>query len=132
MIAATLLERGLLFLPLVLNFPIGLVCIVSLAVIRSAESSELAASARKDVQGDDGEGYGNDSHTNRGNSEATHSIRHSARVLGEVLRDPVILVLLATVPVAKAVNPIGELTWQYIPKKYGISFAEVRLLPKVT
>ncbi|KAB5525778.1 major facilitator superfamily domain-containing protein [Coniochaeta sp. 2T2.1] len=116
LIAAAFLDHGFLFLPLLLNFPIGLLCIASLAFVRGTISSGSAASSRQDVQNDDND----DEHVNN----TSRSIRHSARILGEVLQNPAVLVLLATVPVAKAVNPIGELTWQYIPKKFGISFAE--------
>jgi len=102
-------------MPLLLNFPIGLLCVASLAFVRGTKSSESVASDESVDNNDN----------NNGNLNATQSIRHSARILGEVLQNPAILVLLATVPVAKAVNPIGELTWQYIPKRFGISFAEV-------
>lgn len=44
-------------------------------------------------------------------------------MLVQVLQDRLVLAFLATVPVAKAVNPIGELTWQYIPKRFDVSFA---------
>jgi Cu/Ag efflux pump CusA len=121
LIAAAFLDHGHLFLPLLLNFPIGLLCIASLAFVRGAKSSGAAAPGRQDVQDED-----DDEHI----KDTSRSIRHSARILGEVLQNPAVLVLLATVPVAKAVNPIGELTWQYIPKRFGISFAEViRTLP---
>ena len=126
LIAASLLDNGLLFLPLLLNFPIGLLCIGCLAVIHSTKSSEPAASRRTDELDDgDEDDNKNNANSKHGNLNASQSIRHSARILREALQDPAVLMLLATVPVAKAVNPIGELTWQYIPKKFGISFAEV-------
>lgn len=125
MIAASILDYGLLFLPLLLNFPIGLLCIVSLAAIRGTKSFESAVSGHEDGQEEDDDA---DNHNND-NLNASRSIRQSARILGEALRDRRVLVLLATVPIAKAVNPIGELTWQYIPKKFGISFAVVVLYP---
>ena len=126
LIAAAFLDRGFLFLPLLLNFPIGLLCITSLAFVRGTRPSVSAASGRQDVQDDaDNEHINNNDNENSGNLDTSRSIRHSARILGEVLQNPAVLVLLATVPVAKAVNPVGELTWQYIPKRFGISFAEV-------
>ncbi|KAB5554577.1 major facilitator superfamily domain-containing protein [Coniochaeta sp. 2T2.1] len=125
LIAAAFLDHGFLFLPLLLNFPIGLLCIASLAFVRGTKSSGSATSGRPDVQDDDDDEHiNNNNNNNNGNLDTSRSIRHSARILGEVLQNPAVLVLLATVPVAKAVNPIGELTWQYIPKKFGISFAE--------
>lgn len=126
LIAAAFLDRGLLFMPLLLNFPIGVLCIASLAFVRGTRYSGSAASGRQDVQDeDDVQHINNNDNNNNGNLDTSRSIRHSARILVEVLQNPAVLVLLATVPVAKAVNPIGELTWQYIPKRFGISFAEV-------
>ncbi|KAK6087838.1 major facilitator superfamily transporter [Seiridium cupressi] len=109
LVTAALLDHGLLLMPLMLNFPIGVLCLLTLVVLHIDNSSES-------VPGCDNEQDADKSNTFR-------SIRHSIRILSEALRDRNVLILLATVPVAKAVNPIGEVTWQYVPKKYGISLA---------
>ncbi|KAK6086077.1 major facilitator superfamily transporter [Seiridium cupressi] len=109
LVTAALLDHGLLLMPLMLNFPIGVLCLLTLVVLHIDNSSES-------VPGCDNEQDADKSNTFR-------SIRHSIRILSEALRDRNVLILLATVPVAKVVNPIGEVTWQYVPKKYGISLA---------
>ncbi|KAK9775194.1 putative Major facilitator superfamily domain-containing protein [Seiridium cardinale] len=109
LITAALLDRGLLLTPLMLNFPIGVLCLLTLVVLHIDNSSESVP--------------GRDNEPDADKSNTFSSIRHSIRILSEALRDRNVLILLATVPVAKAVNPIGEVTWQYVPKKYGISLA---------
>jgi hypothetical protein len=104
-IAALLLDHDFLLTPLMLNLPIGLLCLIILFVMRAdspAENGQSEEGARK-----------------------LGSVKQSIHVLVHLLRQRKILVLLATVPVAKMVNPLNELMLQYIPRKFNMSLASV-------
>jgi cobalamin biosynthesis protein CobD/CbiB len=108
--AAALLDRGHLYMPLMLNFPVGLLCLLALLAIHLVTSKDSAS--HKDQETRD-----------------IPSIKSSIRNLVNVLRDTNVLALLATVPVAKSISPIGELTWQYIPKRFRVSLSDVGPAP---
>lgn len=104
--AAALLDRGHLYMPLMLNFPVGLLCLLALLAIHIVTSKDPAS--HKDQETRD-----------------IPSIKSSIHSLVNVLRDTNVVALLATVPVAKSISPIGELTWQYIPKRFRVSLSDV-------
>ena len=56
------------------------------------------------------------------------SVRRSIHILSQLLRDRNLLVLLATVPVAKLVNPITEIMFQYIPRRFDLSLGSVSFM----
>ncbi|KAH8821996.1 major facilitator superfamily domain-containing protein [Xylogone sp. PMI_703] len=109
MVTALLLEHKFLFTPMLLNFPVGLLCLVSLCIMYLTDSDELSSDP--------------DTERNEEGRKLRSSIQHSVRVLYQILCDRNVLVLLATVPVAKLVNPITELMLQYIPRKFDLSLA---------
>lgn len=109
LITASLLDHGLLFTPLILNFPLCLFCIGTLVIIRSSEATN------------------EDGHEGESPETLLSSIQRGVSVLFEILRSRNVLVLLATVPIAKSSTPIEELMLQYIPKRFGLSFAKVGL-----
>ena len=111
MVAALLLDHEFLYTPMILNFPVGLLCLVTLLVIHPDNSSNHLP--------------GHESERDEEGTKAVSSIQRSIRILSELLRNRNFLVLLATVPVAKLVNPITELMLQYIPRKFDLSLASV-------
>uniref|UniRef100_A0A093V863 Uncharacterized protein n=1 Tax=Talaromyces marneffei PM1 TaxID=1077442 RepID=A0A093V863_TALMA len=113
MLAATLLEREHPFISMILNFPLGLLCIVAIFMLRS-DSDHQGASV------------GNDLAKNEA-TDFSSSVRRSLRILPELFHNRYLLVLLSTVPVAKMLNPVMELMFQYIPRKFDVSLAWVRL-----
>lgn len=119
MVAAQLLDHEFLFTPMMLNFPVGLLCLVTLFVMRPDATQPTAPLPRDEYESE------------RGSATKVlgSSIRGSSRILSELLRDRNVILLLATVPVAKLVNPITELMLQYIPKKFDLSLASVSFRP---
>lgn len=114
MVAAQLLDHNLLFTPMIINFPVGLLCLATLSILRPCATHPAAPLPRD----------GNESV--RGSAtKVLGSIRGSSHVLSELLQDSNVVALLATVPVAKLVNSVTELMLQYIPKKFGLSLASV-------
>ena len=111
MVAALLLDHEFLYIPMILNFPVGLLCLVTLLIIRPDNSSNPLP--------------GHENERDEEGNKAVSSIQRSIRILSELLRNRNVLVLLATVPVAKLVNPITELMLQYIPRKFNLSLASV-------
>ncbi|OPB36050.1 hypothetical protein A0O28_0112160 [Trichoderma guizhouense] len=112
MVAAQLLDHNLLFTPMIINFPVGLLCIATLFIIRPCATHPAGPLPR--------DGY----ESARGSAaKVLGSIRGSSHVLSELLKDRNVVALLATVPVAKLVNPVTELMLQYIPKRFGLSLA---------
>ncbi|QGA18476.1 hypothetical protein EYB26_006161 [Talaromyces marneffei] len=109
MLAATLLEREHPFISMILNFPLGLLCIVAIFMLRS-DSDHQGASV------------GNDLAKNEA-TDFSSSVRRSLRILPELFHNRYLLVLLSTVPVAKMLNPVMELMFQYIPRKFDVSLA---------
>jgi hypothetical protein len=110
-VAALLLDHGFLYTPMILNFPLGLLCLVTILLIRPDASPDTLP-GHENEQDEDG-------------GKRVSSIRHSIHILSQLLHDRNVLVLLATVPVAKLVNPITELMLQYIPRKFDLSLATV-------
>jgi hypothetical protein len=110
-VTALLLDHEYLFTPMILNFPLGLLCLVTLFIIRPAISSDPQP--------------GDENEQDEEGGKRVSSIRRSIRILSQLLRNRNVLVLLATVPVAKLVNPITELMFQYIPRKFDLSLASV-------
>jgi hypothetical protein len=96
---------------MILNFPVGLLCLVTLFIIRPDNPSDPLP--------------GHENERDEEGIKDVSSIRRSIRILSELLRNRNVLVLLATVPVAKLVNPITELMLQYIPRKFDLSLASV-------
>jgi hypothetical protein len=114
MVAAQLLDHNLLFTPMIINFPVGLLCLATLSIIRPCATHPAGPLPR--------DGY----ESARGSAaKVLGSIRGSSHVLSELLKDRNVVALLATVPVAKLVNPVTELMLQYIPKRFGLSLASV-------
>lgn len=96
---------------MILNFPLGFLCLVALFFIRPKNSSHQVPNDENDQDEEE--------------SKRDNYLRRSIRILYQLLRDRNVLVLLATVPVAKLVNPITELMFQYIPRKFDLSLASV-------
>ncbi|UKZ51060.1 hypothetical protein TrVGV298_004815 [Trichoderma virens] len=112
MVAAQLLDHDLLFTPMIINFPVSLLCLATLSFIRPCATHPAAPLPR--------DGY----ESERGSAtKVLGSIRGSSHILSELLQDRNVVALLATVPVAKLVNPVTELMLQYIPKKFDLSLA---------
>jgi hypothetical protein len=111
LITSLFLDHEFLFTPMILNFPVCLICLVTLLMIRPGSASEPSSNHEdeQDEQQDKTEG----------------SIRHSIGVLSQILRDRNALVLLATVPVARLISPITDLMLQYIPRKFDVSLGSV-------
>lgn len=118
-IAAALLDRGRLLVPLMLNVPLCLICLLVLAMMPRTESSDHSEAAEASVLA-----LGED-HNVEGKWEIFASLRRSTVVMVHVLRDHNVLLLLAIVPVAKASNSVAELMFQYVPKRFDQSFAAV-------
>lgn len=109
--AALLLDHEFLFTPMILNFPVGLLCLVTLSLIRSDNPLHSLVL--------------NENEQDEGGDKMLPSIQRSIRILSQFLRNRNVLVLLATVPVAKLMNPVNEIMFQYIPKKFDLSLAYV-------
>ena len=112
LVTALLLDHGLLFTPLILNFPAGLLCLVTLLVI----GSNPYPGALPDLD---------NVQNTEGSTPAPGPVQSSISILSQVLRNRNVLLLLATVPVAKSVTPVTELMWQYVPKRFDMSLATV-------
>ncbi|UKZ84110.1 uncharacterized protein TrAFT101_000033 [Trichoderma asperellum] len=111
-VAAQLLDHNLLFTLMIINFPVGLLCLATLSIIRPCATHPAAPLLR--------DGY----ESVRGSAtKVLGSIRGSSHVLSELLQDSNVVALLVTVPVAKLVNPVTELMLQYIAKKFDLSLA---------
>lgn len=108
-VTALLLDHEYLFTPMILNFPLGLLCLVTLFIIQPDRSSDP-------LPGDENE-------QRQEGGKRVSSLRRSIHILSQLLQDQNVLVLLATVPLAKLVNPITELMFQYIPRKFDLSLA---------
>ncbi|RFU81920.1 mfs transporter [Trichoderma arundinaceum] len=112
MVAAQFLDHGFLFTPTLLNFPVGLMCLITLFIIHPGAPNPTDPLPRNEYESERGRG-----------TKVLGSMRASSRILSELLHDRNVRLLLATVPVAKLVNPITELMLQYIPKKFDLSLA---------
>jgi hypothetical protein len=112
MVAALLLDHEFLFTPLILNFPVGLLCIVTLLLIRPDHDGLDSRPCHENERAKD-------------TGKIVGSVQRSIGILSQLLRDRTILALLATVPVAKLANPVTELMLQYIPRKFDLSLASV-------
>lgn len=117
LVTAWFLDQELLFAPILLSIPLGLLCLVSLALIRP-----LAATAK--VTGPDCE---NEREEEEGRRTLLGNLRRSWGIVTQLLKDRRVVVLLAAVPLAKLNNPMAELTLQYIPEKFDMSIASVSL-----
>ncbi|OKL58375.1 hypothetical protein UA08_06366 [Talaromyces atroroseus] len=109
MLAATLLEHEYLFTLMMLNFPLGLLCLITIFMLRLDNNRSASADVEDELDNEP--------------VDLVSSIRRSLRILPQLLHDRYIVVLLSTVPVAKLLNPIMELMFQYIPRKFGLSLA---------
>jgi hypothetical protein len=110
MLAATLLEREHPFISMILNFPLGLLCLIAVFMLRS--DNDIHDTSAPEV----------------GTKEPTDfvsSVRRSLSILPQLFHNRYLLVLLSTVPVAKMLNPVTELMFQYIPRKFDVSLAWV-------
>ncbi|KAH8647771.1 major facilitator superfamily domain-containing protein [Xylariales sp. PMI_506] len=110
LVTASLLDHGFLILPLILNFPLGILCVITLVMIHGGDSSAKPQP-------------GSEVHREENAHKFSDTIRRSSHILTEILRDRKVLILLAVDPIAKCVNPISELMWQYIPKRFDLSFS---------
>ncbi|KAA8629207.1 hypothetical protein SMACR_03730 [Sordaria macrospora] len=134
--AAALLDRGREMAAMGLNFPLGVGCLVVLWCLPGSRKGER----RGGGGGGEGEGLLNggeresdgDGDVNKhvtmtlSLSSLLSSGKRSTAVLSELLaHDRRVLVLLATIPIAKCINPVEELMVQYIPKRFDISLASV-------
>lgn len=115
MLAATLLERDHAFVSMILNFPLGLLCLVTIFMLRPDTS-------RTDPTDD-----GND--LTKQPADFVSSVRRSLNILPQLFHNRYLLALLSTVPIAKMLNPVMELMFQYIPRKFDVSLAWVRFSP---
>ncbi|KAJ4389993.1 hypothetical protein N0V93_007466 [Gnomoniopsis smithogilvyi] len=125
-LTAVLLDHGYIFAPLMLNFPIGLVCLLVLALIpridaKNTDQVGVSVLARSEA-------------TNEADqkSKLLTSVRHSSRIMAKVVDNRNVTLLLATVPIAKASNSVIELMFQYVPKKFDQSFATVSRILSVS
>lgn len=113
MLAATLLEREHPFISMILNFPLGLLCLVAIFLLRSDKNQRASADDGNDLTKED-------------TADFISSVRRSLSILPQLFHNRYVLVLLSTVPVAKMLNPVMELMFQYIPRKFDVSLAWVR------
>lgn len=137
--AAAMLDRGWEMGAMGMNFPLGVGCLVVLGCMPAAapggkkgeEESESTCGGSGeggDSDGVDG-GEGDDSkHVTASSSLSVSSllfsVKHSTAVMSQLLtNDRRVLVLLATIPIAKCINPVEELMVQYIPRRFDISLA---------
>jgi hypothetical protein len=117
MLAATLLEREHPFISMILNLPLGLLCLVAIFMLRSDKDSQKTSAANDE---DD---------STKEPADFVSSVRRSLRTLPQLFHNRYLLVLLFTVPVAKMLNPVMELMFQYIPRKFDVSLAWVCFPP---
>lgn len=113
MLAATLLEREHPFISMILNFPLCLMCLVAIFFLRSDKNQRASADDGNDLTKED-------------TADFISSVRRSLSILPQLFHNRYVLVLLSTVPVAKMLNPVMELMFQYIPRKFDVSLAWVR------
>ncbi|PCH00155.1 Major facilitator superfamily domain, general substrate transporter [Penicillium occitanis (nom. inval.)] len=108
-LAAALLEREHPFISMILNFPLGLMCLVAIFMLRSDNSKSDSADDGNDIAKEP--------------VDFVSSVRRSLHILPQLFHNRYLLVLLSTVPVAKMLNPVMELMFQYIPRKFDVSLA---------
>lgn len=116
MLAASLLEREHPFISMILNFPLGLLCLVAIFMLRSDDNKQTASAENR-------------SDSTKEPTDFISSVRHSLSILPQLFHNRYLLVLLSTVPVAKMLNPVMELMFQYIPRKFDVSLAWVCFPP---
>ncbi|KAK3338083.1 hypothetical protein B0H65DRAFT_445996 [Neurospora tetraspora] len=121
-----------------LNFPLGVGCLGVLGVMPGVKDKEKGGGGGGDSEvgeaGEDSEegpllnGDGGDDTNKNGTNGSMlsllSSVKRGSTLLSELLtHDRRVLVLLATVPIAKCINPVEELMVQYIPRRFDISLA---------
>ncbi|KAK8085890.1 major facilitator superfamily transporter [Apiospora hydei] len=110
LVTAWFLDRGLLFAPIFLSIPLGLLCLVALALIRPEAPAEVLSDCDSELDEDNV-------------SSLRDTLRHSWSIATQLFKDRRVFVLLAAVPLAKLNTPMTELTLQYIPEKFDMSIA---------
>lgn len=111
LITAWFLDQELLFAPILLSLPLGILCLISLVLIRPKVAIEEGLASGTEPSGD--------ANTVNG------TLRHSWGIITQLCKDRKVLLLLAAVPLAKLNTPMTELTFQYIPEKFDMSVAAV-------
>ncbi|KAK6854955.1 hypothetical protein PG995_008487 [Apiospora arundinis] len=109
LITAWFLDQELLFAPILLSLPLGILCLISLVLIRPKVAIEEGLASGTEPSGD--------ANTVNG------TLRHSWGIITQLCKDRKVLLLLAAVPLAKLNTPMTELTFQYIPEKFDMSVA---------
>lgn len=107
-----LLEGGYLFTPILLNFPLGILAVLIVAMIPSgAPSMRGMATGRALITW----------------PLLRQEIKSTVTALGGLVSDPRGLGLLLAVPLAKMVESLTEVILLYVQKRFGSSFASVSL-----
>lgn len=112
LITAWFLDQELLFAPLLFSLPLGLLCLVSLALMRPKVAAKEVCHDETDED--------------RNTTSMKGTLRYSWGIIKQLFKDGRVLILLVTVPLAKLNTPMTELTLQYIPEKFDMSVAAVR------
>ncbi|KAK8118279.1 major facilitator superfamily transporter [Apiospora kogelbergensis] len=111
LIMAWFLDQELLFAPLLFSLPLGLLCLVSLALMRPKVAAKEVCHDEIDED--------------RNTTSIKGTLRYSGGIIKQLFKDGRVLILLVAVPLAKLNTPMTELTLQYIPEKFDMSVAAV-------
>ncbi|VUC34832.1 unnamed protein product [Clonostachys rosea] len=109
-LAALFMEKKLEHMPLVLTFPISLVCFLTLFFMRPKKVAKTARECES------------------GNAEEERKLGVGSLLKGvhtvvEICQDPNVLILLAIFPITRLIETIFAVMLQYIPRRFGLSFA---------
>lgn len=109
-IAALLLEKKLEYMPLVLVFPVCTTCLLTLFFMKPKQVAKTARECESGIPEEESIlGMG--------------SLLKGVHAVVEICQNPNILILLAIFPITKLIDTIYGVMIQYIPRRFGLSFA---------
>jgi hypothetical protein len=113
-IAALLLEKKLEYMPLVLVFPVCTTCLLTLFFMKPKQVAKTARECESGIPEEESIlGMG--------------SLLKGVHAVVEICQNPNILILLAIFPITKLIDTIYGVMIQYIPRRFGLSFATVSI-----
>ena len=108
-ITASLMENGYLFTPMVLNWPVGIIALITLFWIRPIHQTRSNGPKMGLVTW----------------RALKAELASTLAALTRLITKPSGFGLLVAVPLAKMADPLAEVTLLYVQKKFDFSFAQV-------
>jgi hypothetical protein len=113
-IAALFIDKKLEYMPLVLTFPVCMICLLTLFFMRPKKMTKTALECER-------------ANSNEERKWELGSLLQGAHAVVEICQNPNIMILLAIFPITKLIDTIYAVMLQYIPRRFGLSFATVSI-----